>query len=64
MATYRCFFFGPDGGIVGVETADQPDDDAAAQWGAGLLTRDASCRAVEVWQLTRRICRHERSTAA
>jgi hypothetical protein len=62
MAVYRCYQFNPDGRIIGVEISDQPDDDAAALWGAGLLDRnpDPACQAVEVWQLARRICRLER----
>jgi hypothetical protein len=60
MAAYRCFYFGLDDLIIGMDVTDQPDDEAASQWGAALLDRDASQHAIEVWQLSRRILRLDR----
>ena len=64
MAAYRSYCFGPSGGIVTVDASDLADDDAASRWGADLLARSGACDAVEVWQLSRRVCRHERERAA
>ena len=60
MAAYRSYCFGPSGGIMTVDASDQVDDEAASRWGADLLARNQACRAVEVWELSRRVCRHER----
>jgi hypothetical protein len=59
VASYRCLCFAAGGKIVAVDVSDQPDDEAASRWGAALLDRDTRCAAVEVWQLARRVCRHE-----
>jgi hypothetical protein len=60
MATYRCYFFDAYGRIVGVETGDLPGDAEAIKWGADLMTGERPCAAVELWQLTRKVCRLER----
>ena len=61
MPFYRCFFVGIDRRISGVELADQPDDGAAYHWGAELLDKRPTFRAVEVWHRDRIVCRHERA---
>jgi hypothetical protein len=63
MAAYRCFHFGFDDRIVGMDVCDQPDDDAASRWGAALLDREPNHRAIEVWQLSRRVVRLGRQPA-
>jgi len=63
MAAYRSYCFGPGGGIITVDASDLVDDDAASRWGADLLARSEACSAVEVWELSRRVCRHERERA-
>jgi hypothetical protein len=63
MAAYRSYCFGPSDGIITVDVSEQVDDEAASRWGATLLARNEACRAVEVWELSRRVCRHQRGRA-
>ncbi len=61
MVAYRCLFFDAAKHTRRVASAELPDDPAAIEWAAGLLAADPLSAAIEVWQLARLICRHERA---
>ncbi len=61
MATYRVFMVGKDNHFVGVEVIDCPTDREAMSRAAGF---GGDHKAVEVWQLARRVERVDLRHAA
>ena len=56
MATYRFFFLGSDGHITGADVADCPTDAEAV---ALARSTGGAHRAIEIWELKRRVERVE-----
>ena len=60
MNDYRCYFLGPDGGFVAVETFHAKDDDEALQLARRLYAIHVESNAsryygFELWQRSRRV---------
>jgi hypothetical protein len=61
MVAYRCFLLDPDKRPRSAQVAELRDDQAAIEWAARLLDADPRSAAIEVWQVARLVCRHERT---
>jgi hypothetical protein len=63
MAHYRFYFMIGTMIMQGEDVTCSGDDDAMAMAMERLGATASSCEAIEVWQGTRQVCRHERTAA-
>src|SRR6266478_572769 len=57
MAGYRCYFLDTDDSIFRAEIIEADSDHAALRNAQEILRSRPSCDAIEIWHLTRRVCK-------